>query len=233
MNLKTTCKIALVITLVSVLLTMAGHVLIYLPALIRHLHFSIIFNAGLGLLASLLKSGGFALFLLALLQRLKNPVANTTPLIALAGILVLLGTLISMGMSMMHIGMLYKHFPFARFLLHAATTGFYFLSGACMGMLILTQISGRSLAKPLAAVTLLVTIILGGLIFISYGTNAGIFRSIGSAAMSFGYLAILAAELLFLLAWLKQKPLPPEAGVIDPSPEPIPTLAAEALPERE
>ncbi|MHC5179993.1 MAG: hypothetical protein ACYSOS_05655, partial [Planctomycetota bacterium] len=97
MNLKTTCKIALVITLVSVLLTMAGHVLIYLPALIRHLHFSIIFNAGLGLLASLLKSGGFALFLLALLQRLKNPVANTTPLIALAGILVLLGTLISMG----------------------------------------------------------------------------------------------------------------------------------------
>ncbi|MHC5164589.1 MAG: hypothetical protein ACYSOI_04395 [Planctomycetota bacterium] len=125
MNLKTTCKIALVITLVSVLLTMAGHVLIYLPALIRHLHFSIIFNAGLGLLASLLKSGGFALFLLALLQRLKNPVANTTPLIALAGILVLLGTLISMGMSMMHIGMLYKHFPFARFLLHAATTGFY------------------------------------------------------------------------------------------------------------
>ncbi|MHC5161661.1 MAG: hypothetical protein ACYSO4_00840, partial [Planctomycetota bacterium] len=156
---------------------------------IRHFHFSIIFNAGLGLLASLLKSGGFALFLLALLQRLKNPVANTTPLIALAGILVLLGTLISMGMSMMHIGMLYKHFPFARFLLHAATTGFYFLAGAGMGMLILTQISGRSLAKPLAAVTLLVTIILGGLIFISYGTNAGIFRSIGSAAMSFGYLA--------------------------------------------
>ena len=232
MNLKTTCKIALVITLVSVLLTMAGHVLIYLPALIRHLHFSIIFNAGLGLLASLLKSGGFALFLLALLQRLKNPVANTTPLIALAGILVLLGTLISMGMSMMHIGMLYKHFPFARFLLHAATTGFYFLAGAGMGMLILTQISGRSLAKPLAAVTLLVTIILGGLIFISYGTNAGIFRSIGSAAMSFGYLAILAAELLFLLAWLKQKPLPPEAGVIDPSPEPVPTLSTKAeLPE--
>ncbi|MHC5191835.1 MAG: hypothetical protein ACYSOP_06600 [Planctomycetota bacterium] len=232
MNLKTTCKIALVITLVSVLLTMAGHVLIYLPALIRHLHFSIIFNAGLGLLASLLKSGGFALFLLALLQRLKNPVANTTPLIALAGILVLLGTLISMGMSMMHIGMLYKHFPFARFLLHAATTGFYFLAGAGMGMLILTQISGRSLAKPLAAVTLLVTIILGGLIFISYGTNAGIFRSIGSAAMSFGYLAILAAELLFLLAWLKQKPQPPEAGVIDPSPEPVPTLSTKAeLPE--
>ncbi|MHC5088588.1 MAG: hypothetical protein ACYSOT_03155, partial [Planctomycetota bacterium] len=145
---------------------------------------------------------------------------------------VLLGTLISMGMSMMHIGMLYKHFPFARFLLHAATTGFYFLAGAGMGMLILTQISGRSLAKPLAAVTLLVTIILGGLIFISYGTNAGIFRSIGSAAMSFGYLAILAAELLFLLAWLKQKPLPPEAGVIDPSPEPVPTLSTKAeLPE--
>jgi hypothetical protein len=50
--------------------------------------------------------------------------------------------------------------------------------------------------------------------------------------MSFGYLAILAAELLFLLAWLKQKPLPPEAGVIDPSPEPVPTLSTKAeLPE--
>ncbi|MHC5147062.1 MAG: hypothetical protein ACYSOK_08220, partial [Planctomycetota bacterium] len=106
MNLKTTCKIALVITLVSILLATAGHALIYLPVMIKHFHISMVLNAGLGLLHTLLKSGGFALFLLALLQRLKNPVANTTPLIALAGILVLLGTLISMGMSMMHIGML-------------------------------------------------------------------------------------------------------------------------------
>jgi hypothetical protein len=34
------------------------------------------------------------------------------------------------------------------------------------------------------------------------------------------------------LTWLRQKPLPPEAGVIDPSPEPVPTLsAANPLPE--
>ena len=42
----------------------------------------------------------------------------------------------------------------------------------------------------------------------------------------------LAAILLFLFAWLKQKPQPPEAGVIDPSPEPVPTLSTKAeLPE--
>ena len=48
-----------------------------------------------------------------------------------------------------------------------------------------------------------------------------------------GLLLSKAAILLFLLAWLIQKPQPPEAGVIDSSPEPIPTLSAETLPERE
>ena len=240
MNLKTTCKIALVITLVSILLTLLGTALIHLPMLIRYFHFSMLINAVVGLLTALLRAGGVGLFLLALLPRFKDPAANTKALVVLAGVLVLLGTLIGAAHSMMHIGALYKHLPFARFILHAATTGFYFLSGACMGMLILTQTGGRSPAKPLAAVTLATTLILCGLMiasyamhFSQYSNNPSILMFLGTAAMSFGYLTILAAELLFLLAWLKQKPQPPEAGVIDPSPEPIPTLAAEALPERE
>ena len=180
-------------------------------------------------------------FLLALLPRFKDPAANTKALVVLAGVLVLLGTLIGTAHSMMHSIGMYQHLPFVRFIFYMVMYLFVFLSGLCLGAFILTQTGGGPSAKGLAAAALATTLILCGLIAISYAMHFSqnfnldrIQHSVGWAAMAFGYLTMLGAGVLFLFSWLKQKPLPPEAGVIDPSPEPIPTLSEQAdCPEQE
>ena len=234
MNLKTACQTAMVIMLVSIPLNLLGYILIYGLMMIEHFQLSTVASALVGLLAFLLQAGGFLLFLAAILPRFKNPATNTKALVALAGILVLLGGLISIAQSGFHIFALYQHHSLLQFISYVAIFGCAFLSSLCVGIFILTQTGVTSSAKGLAAAALVVTLVLYGLVISSYIINFSqyfnihsIRISLGSAFMSLGYLVKEAAVLLFLFAWLKHDPSPPEAGVIEPSPEPVPTFSAE------
>lgn len=213
MNLKTACKIALIVTVVSIPLTLLGYALLYFPILTKHFHYSNLINAVIGQLTVLMQAGGFALFMLAVLPRLKDPAANTGGLVVLAGILVLLGTLISTAQCSMHSAQLYKHLPLLKSLLYITLYGAAFLSGLCLSIFILAQIGGTCSSKALAVTTLVFTLILCGLIIarqVIYFGFFGILSFLGLMAMLSGSMTRLLATALFLFAWIKQKALPTE-----------------------
>ena len=240
MNLKNACFIALIMAAISIGLTLLGQGLVYLQVFQHGVHWQISTNIFTGVLAGWLRTGGLLVFLLAMMAWLKNPESNAKTLFVLAGILVLLGSLIGLGMSLMHSVGLHGHLPLFQFMLRMATQLFSFLASLCMSAFAFTMAGRASSAKSPAAVTLAAEVVLGGLVLITtvsnfsqYFSGTNYIHIAGSFAMSLGYFIQLAAVLIFLLAFLKHRPWPPMAGVENSSPDPLPTLSAEAFPEQE
>ncbi|MHC4291533.1 MAG: hypothetical protein ACYSU8_10665 [Planctomycetota bacterium] len=233
MNLKNISKIAVVVILLSIPLTLIGHVIIHIPMLTQHFHLQNLINIGLTILILLLESSGFAIFLMAFMKQFSRPMEASNGLFIIAVILILLGAIISMGLNVMVAVGSYKHLEFSRFVLYTVMWVLAPLSAVFLSMFVFTQMRNSPAAKLMAVLALGTTFTLLGLSIISciltpeMFTHGKLLYIIGMVIMWMGYFIKNAAIILFLLAYLAQRPLPPQSGVVDPSPEPAPVLSAE------
>jgi len=239
MNLKNACFITLVIALTSILLTIGGYVIFYATLFIEHFNIPNLINAVVAILVLLLESGGFIIFLMAMMNRLRNPDANTGTLFVLAAILILLGALIGIGTSLIHAVGIYRYFAILRFMFYMGLYLFGFLAHLCLGILALTQSSAASSGKSPAALALACFLVLFSLSIVNHAIcfqqsfqDENLIRTVGFILMSLGGITNRVAVIFFLLMFLKHRPWPPMATVEDLPPEPLPTLSAEVdLPE--
>ena len=242
MNLKSACKIAIIIMTISILLAMTGYALIYTQIRLHQSHsININFVARIlafllqpESLAFLLRAGGFLAFLLAFITQPKELSSNSLIFFVLTGILILLGTLITAASSLGLIHTDYQYFGFPLFVLIMAVHGFLFLSGLCLSIFIFLQARKAQAAKFIAIIILGINLILCVLLSINVvvrhlqdWNTPSIIYCISVLATSLGHLANLVAVIIFMLAFVKHRPWPPEAGVLDPSPVPAPVLSAE------
>ncbi|MBL7215944.1 MAG: hypothetical protein ISS71_09730 [Phycisphaerae bacterium] len=232
MNLKAACKTAISVILLSILLIMVGYVLVYIPMVMRHFHWGVIENAIVEILKYLLEPAGFLVFLLAFTARLRHQSTNLKILFVFAGIHVLLGTLISTTSSLRYTGALPEYFGSLGTVFYMTIYGLILISGLCLSTFIFFQADRTLAVKPLARTILIANLFICGFIIINSivyrpWNKPSIIYMIGSIAMTFGYLAKLSALLIFLLAWLKQNPSPPQAAAPAPNPEPLLVLSDE------
>ena len=236
MNLKSACKTALVLVMVSIILKLIGSALFYIPAIVKDFGGStIIFlctMAATTLLPFILQTAGLFIFFIAFMKSLKKITTDPTIAFILAGILILLGSLITAAFPMRHIS-----FSNIKLML---TFGIIFLSGLSLSIFIFTLIKKALSAKPLAAVTLGINLascglmIVNQLTFLQAWSQDNILYPISMTISLLSYLSHQAAIFLFLLTFLKHRPWPPMAGVADDSPDPVPTLSEHAsVPEEE
>jgi hypothetical protein len=239
MNLKTACIIALAIMLFSILLTIGGSVLFYTMLFAGHYSVRAFMSPAISLLLSLILTGGIILLLMATLTRLNNPDSGgAQSLFSVAGVLILLATLIHLAIWATTSFSLFQHLPRAQFFHYLYMTIPTFLANLTLGLFAIT-LAGNASGKFLAAVTLLLHVFVLAFVLIqtagslsSNFNNFGIIQNIGYSAMTLGSWGILAAIILFLLMFLMHRPWPPMARVEDSSPDPLPTLSAHApLPE--
>lgn len=230
MNLKSVCKTALVLVIVSIILKLIGSALFYIPAIVENFGGStIIFIATIAattLLPFILQTAGLFIFFIAFMKLLNKITTNPTVAFILAGTLIFLGSLIAIVFPMRHI-----NFSHIKLML---TFGTIFLSGLSLSIFIFLQVKKALSTKPLAAVTLGINVASCGLMIINQLTllqawsQDNILYPISMTISLLSYLSYQAAIFLFLLAFLKHRPWPPTAGVADASPDPLPTLSAHA-----
>ena len=239
MNLKTACIIAFILMAVSILLYMGGSVLFYAMLFSHQVHVGSFISPVISVLTFFILSGGFILLLIAIMNRLNKPDSGgAQSLFILAGGLILLATLINLANMAITSVSLFQHLPRTQFFHYLYMVIPSFLANLTLGLFAITQ-AGNISGKSFAAVTLILHVILLAIVLINVVRNlpnsfihSGLIQNISNAAMSLGSLAHLAAIIFFLLMFLMHRPWPPQAEVLDPSPEPLPVLSAEApLPE--
>jgi len=208
MKLKSVCQIVLIITVVSMLLTLAGYAISYIPVFKGGFHLTSLAHMAIGILAWGLHIGGLLIFLLAFMQQLKHPSPNATMFI-IAGTLILLGTLIGIGTNLSHISDMNRNSITLRSALYMGKYGCSFFAGLFLGAFVFVQDRDVPTAKFLASAALVIEIALFGILIainvttfpeIAKGSNA--LRPIGYITMFLAGYAYLAAMILFLIAYL-------------------------------
>jgi len=208
MNLRTVCQFAVVVTIFALIVSLAGYVLVYIPSF-RHMDLShTLLNIIPQLLIVLLRVGGILMFFLAFSGRLRNGASNA-PLFIASGILILIGTLIIGGTSLMSIKPLFEHFSRPRFAYHMGMMFLYFLYGLCFSIFAFSSCGRESSSKALASVIAGICLILmacGVYNFIQiisqYQEHPNQLNMIGSVIMTLGYFAKSSMVLVFMFTYL-------------------------------
>lgn len=235
MNLKNASTIALILIIVSTLLYVSGSILYFTLILKDNINLSTLSSVFASILPVPFRSLGVVLLISAVISRLSKPDSGLGSTLAiLAGVLILLCTLFTTITSIINVVPLYRHLPLSRFLYYMVANFFGIASGLTLGIFAFT-ISGRSSGKALALLALIthvaILLINLGNIAISFGETFAqhdFVINLGSMGMILGGIGTSIAIIFFLLVFLKQKPWPPMADVKDWSPEPLPTLSAQA-----
>jgi len=254
-TLKSACKTAIVLAIISVILILAGRVLTSISVFIQisgaqngwsampHTpRYTILVTQLFQIIPIVLYRGlllaGFITLLSACLKRHNDPQANVRTRFIIAAILTGLGTLITLAQSVSFYYTIFRHsLPMNSQLCLSIA---YFITTALCGVTLCVFAavcaSGHIIRTPTIAAIVchflrvfifaagLINTMYAGLIFLkSPDTYSPMFIASWFAASLSSHIGLflwLAAVLLFLFAYLKN--LPPQAGVIELSPEPTP-----------
>ena len=235
MNLKNASVIALILIIASTLLIICGSILYFTSMLKDNINLQTLTSVFASILPVPFGSLGVVLLLSAVISRLSKPDSGLgSTLAVLAGVLILLCALITIITCITNAFPLYRYLPLGRFLYYMAANFFGIASNLTLGIFAFT-ISGRSSGKVLALLALIshvaILLINLGNVAISFGQSFAqrdFLVNLGSMGMILGSFGIPIAIIFFLLMFLKQKPWPPMADVKGWSPEPLPTLNAQA-----
>jgi hypothetical protein len=226
MNMKSTAKIILVITIISMILVVAGQILIYIPMLKHFSHWTHSFHMALGPLTNLARIGGWVIFLLAFIIRLYNPNPSIKPLFLLSACIIIFSTILTLAPIPMAAIQLFKYSPRLHFFSYITSNIFYILTGFSTGLFIFTQINNPQVARTSAAITLFGTVILvvlsilsiASLFVYNYLNNPNSLMNAGTIAMMIGHFAINITTILFFIAYLKNATKAAPTEQVSPEP---------------